>query len=137
VLRDYFHLSHGDDYEVETVEYCEDALASLRRRGFDVVLVLSLRAPWRTWPSLSLPARWVGSESAILFLKQLHALHRRVPVIIASARLDAEAEALRNGAFALVPKPILLEELDHVVATALSRQDPAVAESPERDRAES
>src|SRR2546425_700621 len=36
-------------YEVETIFYCDDALAMLLHRPFDLVLVLSLRAPWRTW----------------------------------------------------------------------------------------
>jgi DNA-binding response OmpR family regulator len=115
MLREYFNL--GDNYEVETVEYCDDALALLMRRTFDVVLVASLRAPWRAWPSLSHPARHLGGESAILFLKQLRALHSRVPVIVTSARLDAEAEALRNGAFSFIMKPFNLAELDRVVAT--------------------
>jgi DNA-binding NarL/FixJ family response regulator len=135
VFRDYFHLD--GKYEVETIEYCDDALALLLRRRFDVVLVLSLRAPWRTWPSLSLPARYIGSESAILFLKQLRALHSQVPVIVTSFRVDAEAEALRNGAFAFVLKPVLFSELDRALAAAsAATQNPAVSGSAEQGKVE-
>jgi DNA-binding NtrC family response regulator len=120
VSRDYFH--HGDDYEVESVEYCDDALTTLLRQPFDLVLVLSLRAPWRTWPSLSEPARHTGSESAILFLKQMRALHNPVPVLVVSGspKADVEAEALSNGAFAFIPKPVILAELDRVLTLALT-----------------
>src|SRR5262245_34186743 len=117
LFRDYFHL--GDKYEIETIEYCDDALALLLHRPFDLVLVLSLRAPWRTWPSLHLPTRHIGSESAILFLKQLRPLHSQLPVIVASARLDAEVEVLRNGAFAFIPTPCDLAELGRLIDRAL------------------
>jgi DNA-binding NtrC family response regulator len=129
VFREHFQLD--DNLEVETIQYCDDALALLRHRPFDLVLVLSLRVPWRTWPSLSSPARrkHIGSESAILFLKQLRALHSQVPVILASASPYAEAESLRNGAFAFIQKPFLLEELDRLVATAFAKdQSPTASE---------
>jgi len=111
-------------YEVETIFYCDDALAMLLHRPFDLVLVLSLRAPWRTWPSLSGPARRTGSESAILFLKQIHALHNPVPVLVVSGspRADVEAEALNNGAFAFIRWPFDVRELDRLVALALEAE---------------
>ena len=120
MLREYFH--QGDDYEVESVEYCDDALATLLRRPFDLVLLLGLRAPWRTWPSLSYPARRIGSESAMLFLKQLRSLHHPVPVVVVSGApsANAEAETLSCGAFAFVPKPVNLRELDDLVARAIA-----------------
>jgi DNA-binding NarL/FixJ family response regulator len=120
ILREYFH--HGHDAEIEAVEYCDDALALLLRRPFDLALVLSLRAPWKTWPTLSLPAWRIGSESAILFLKQVRALHNPVPVLVASGWLsaDLEKETRANGALAFLPKPIILAELGRVVARAFA-----------------
>jgi len=120
VLREYFH--HGDDYEVESVEYCDDALTVLLRQPFDLVLVLSLRAPWRTWPSLSIPARLISMESAIVFLKQMLAANIQVPVIVVSGSplAQAEEEALANGAFAWIQKPVNLTELDRLVARVLA-----------------
>jgi DNA-binding NtrC family response regulator len=120
LLRDYFQVCHSNDYEVVLIEYCDDALELVLHRPFDLVLLLSLRTPWRTWPILSSPARHMGSESAVLFLKQLRALHSQVPVIVASFRQDAGAETLRNGAFAFVLKPFDLAELDSLVALALA-----------------
>jgi DNA-binding NtrC family response regulator len=126
-LRDYFRVCHGDDYKVESVEYCDDALATLSR-PVDLVLLLSLRAPWRTWPSLSSPARHIGAESAMLFLKQMRALHNPVPVVLVSGWASAamEAEAFANGAFAVLPKPFVFAELDSLMALALAarRQTP-------------
>jgi DNA-binding NtrC family response regulator len=126
LFREYCHLD--ENHEVETVEYCDDALDLIVRRSFDLVLLLSLRAPWRTWPILSSPALHIGSESAIIFLKQLRALHSSVPVIVVSGRPDAETEALRNGAFAFIQKPIILSEVDRVVASALAKANSPASE---------
>jgi len=121
VVREYFHHVRGA--EVEAVEYCDDALALLLRRPFDLALVLSLRAPWRTWPSLSVPALHMGSESAILFLKQMRALHNPVPIIVLSGWPSAnlEEEALASGAFAVLPKPLKFADLDEVIRRADDR----------------
>ena len=68
------------DSEVESVGYCDDALPRLRRQPFDLVLVLSLNTPWRTWSSLSSPTpRNIASTSAIVFLKQMRGLYIQVP----------------------------------------------------------
>jgi CheY-like chemotaxis protein len=82
------YLDHRDS-EVESVGYCDDALILLRRRQlFDLVLILSLNAPWRTWSSLSSPTpRNIGSTSAIMFLKQMRVLYNQVPVIVVSGNL--------------------------------------------------
>ena len=115
-LREYFQVCHANDCDVESLEYCDDALMTLQRRPCDVVLLLSLRV-WRTWPGLDRPARHIGGESAILFLKQIRALANPVPVLLVSglSSADLEAEALANGAFAVVPKPIMFAELEHVL----------------------
>lgn len=134
VTRKLFgHIQHGGDYQIETVDYCEDALTVLQRRPFDVdvVLVLSLNAPWKTWPSLSSPTRVIGSKSAILFLKQMRALHSPVPVIVVSQLAQAKEEVLANGALAFIPNPFPnpfdVRELDRLVALALSaRRGPPV-----------
>jgi DNA-binding response OmpR family regulator len=121
VLREYF-LS-AQDVEVESVEFCDDALALLKQLPFDVAVLLSLRASWRTWPSLSSPTSRVGSESAILFLKQLRALHNSVPVILASARLDAQKAALANGA-AFLLKPFKPTELHEALRSITAARPP-------------
>ena len=115
VYRELFR-SFQRDYEVETADHCDDALTLLLRRSFDVVLVLSLRAPWRKFASFG-----GNVESGILFLKEMRALHSQVPAIVVSASTlpQAKEAALTNGAFAFIEKPFLVQELDHLVALAL------------------
>src|SRR5262245_34736785 len=54
------HLHRGDCYELESVQYCDDALEVLQGRPFDLVLVLSLHVPWRRWPRSYSPARHIN-----------------------------------------------------------------------------
>jgi len=118
MLTDYFH--YDDRYEIESVEYCDDALTVLQRR-FDLVLVLSLHVPWTMRPR-SYSATWrIDFANAILFLKHLRALHSPPPAILISGSLLAEAkeEALANGAFAFIPKPVDLAEFDRFVLLAI------------------
>jgi len=70
----------------------------------------------------SYSATWrIDFVNAILFLKHMRALHSPPPVILISGSLLAEVkeEALANGAFAFLPKPVDLAELDRFVALAL------------------
>ena len=112
LLFEYFHRGH--DYEVESVEYCDDAVTALLHRPFDLVLLLSIFSRWKTWPR----ARFSGIE----MLKQMRALHIPVPVLVVSQSILAEAkeEAVANGAFAFIPAPINLADLDRLVALALA-----------------
>lgn len=116
--REFFKALHGDDYEVETVEHCDDALALLLRRPCDVVLLLSLRAPWRAWPTSESLAR-LTNETGMLFLSKMRALHSDVPLIVVSGAIWLMDRVLANGAFAFVDKPPDLRELDRAVADAL------------------
>lgn len=135
VCREFLSLL-GDRYDVESIDYCDDALTLLRHRRFDAVLMLSLNAPWRTWSSLSSPAqsslgspaRRIEASSAILFLKQIRALLDPPPVIVVSGHLGAKATALANGAVAFVLKPIILAELEEALNAILvaSRLPPGV-----------
>jgi CheY-like chemotaxis protein len=115
------HLHHGDRYELELVQYCDDALALLERQRFDLVLVLSLHVPWRKWPRWHSPSRRIDLTNAILFLKHMRALPNPPPVILVSGSpfAEAEEEALAHGAFAFIRKPFDLAELDRFVRLAL------------------
>ena len=119
MLTDYFH--YDDRYEVESVDYCDDALAALQRRRFDLVLVLSLHVPWTMWPSSNSPAWRIDIANAILFLKHIRTVHSPPPVILVSGSLltEAKEEALANGAFAFIPKPVDLAEFDRFVLLAI------------------
>jgi len=124
MLKEYF--GYNNIYEGESIKYCEDALMMLRRRPFDLVLLLSFNAPWRTWSSLSSPAWNIESSSAILFLKQLRALLQPPPVIVVSGslRADVEASAFANGAFAFFHKPFKFADLDRLLALACAMPQP-------------
>ena len=113
------HFHHGDRYELESVQYCDDALALLKRHRFELVLVLSLHVPWRRWPRLYSPARRIAN--AFLFLKHMRAFRDPPPVILVSGSPLAEVEkqALAHGAFAFIRKPFDLRELDRFVVSAL------------------
>jgi CheY-like chemotaxis protein len=117
------HLHHADRYEIESVQYCDDALAVLQRQRFDLVLVLSLHVPWRRWPRGYSAARRIAN--AIRFLKHMRALPDPPPVILVSGSPHAEVEkhALAHGAFAFIPKPFDLAELDRFVVLALESQN--------------
>ena len=109
----------GDNYQIEMRDYCNDALLALRQQPSDLVLVLSLNAPWRTWPSLSEPTRFMGAKSAVIFLDQVRAMHIQVPVIVVSQFPYAREAALASGAFAFVD-PLDGHELDRLVSLALA-----------------
>jgi hypothetical protein len=69
MLTEHLHLGNG--YELEAVQYCDDALTLLQRQRFDLVLLLSLHEPWPRWHS---PAQRIDLTNAILFLKHVRAL---------------------------------------------------------------
>jgi CheY-like chemotaxis protein len=114
------HLHVGNGYELEAVQYCDDALTVLQGRGFDLVLVLSLHMPWPRWHS---PVQRIDLTNAILFLKHMRTLHNPPPVILVSGSplAEAEREALGHGAFAFIHKPFDLGELDRLVVLALEK----------------
>ena len=110
-MRQYFGLV--DDYELETVECCDEAMTTLLRQPFDLVLLLSLRVRWTR------NIAPVEYEEAMGFLHQMRTLHSTVPVVVASAAVGASEKAVSMGAFAFIPQPIQLEELRRVVTRAL------------------
>jgi hypothetical protein len=114
---------HGGDYQIEALDYCDDALMALRQQPFDLILVLSINAPWRAWPSLSGPTGFIGSQSAIIFLDQLRAMHIRIPVLVVTQSPYAKDQALANGAFGVVD-PFDEQQLDCLVSLALSADRP-------------
>ena len=115
------HLHGRNRYELESVQYCDDALAVLQGRRFDLVLVLSLHMPWPRWHS---PVQHIDLTNAILFLKHMRTLHNPPPVILLlrSPLAEAEKEALAHGAFAFIHKPFDLAEFDRIGVLALENR---------------
>ena len=86
ICTEYFRLRLGGDCEVESIAYCDDALQARSERRFDLMLLLSVFARWRTLPSRT--ARFGGFE----LLKRMQALDIQVPVLVVSASLLASRQ---------------------------------------------
>jgi CheY-like chemotaxis protein len=73
------------------------------------------------WPSSNSPAWRIDIANAILFLKHIRTVRSPPPVILVSGSLltEAKEEALANGAFAYIPKPVDLAEFDRFVLLAI------------------
>ena len=115
------HLHWGGRYEIESAAFCDHALVMLSLRRFDLVLILSLHVPWTIWPR-SYSSEWRADlMNAILFLKHMRTLPSPPPVILLSGSPLAavKEEALTSGAFAFIPKPVSLTELDRFIVLAL------------------
>ncbi len=102
LLSDVF----SDRYDVETALLGVDGLGLLLRRRPDVILL-----------DINMP-RMNGLE----VLRDIKRLDERVPVIVITGSRDigTAEEALKNGAFAYLPKPFQLQYVEHVVAAALA-----------------
>jgi CheY-like chemotaxis protein len=114
------HLQYDGLY-VESAAFCDQALAMLPLRRFDLVLILSLHVPWTIWPQ-SYSSEWRADlMNAILFLTHMRTLSSPPPAILLSGSPLAAVkdEALASGAFAFIPKPVALAELDRFVELAL------------------
>jgi DNA-binding NtrC family response regulator len=94
-------------YNVATATNGADALMAVSRQRPDVVL-LDIHMP-----------RMDGVET----LKEIMKTDQSIAVIMVTGNLelDITVEAIRNGAFAYVPKPFDLRYLDHLIAASLSR----------------
>src|SRR5262245_53543694 len=96
----------SDGYQVERAQSGEDALAQLQHRQYDL-LVVDVRMPGMTG------------------LEVTHAVHKEYPdlpivVMTAFGSMETAIEAIHEGAFDYLSKPIHLEELKDVVTRALA-----------------
>jgi DNA-binding NtrC family response regulator len=96
-----------EGYQVDWVQTGEDALAQLRQETYDL-LVVDVRMPGMTGLEVT---RAVRKERAAL------------PIVVMTAfgSMETTIEAIREGAFDYISKPMNLEELKSVVARALTR----------------
>lgn len=95
----------SEKLEVLTAETAKEGLESFRRSMPDVVL-LDVRLP---------------DQSGLELFQKIHALDAKVPVIVMTAfsRTDTAIEAIRNGAFDYLVKPVALKELRSLVNQAV------------------
>ena len=102
LFSDFF----GNRYEVETALSGLEGLTALLRQRPDLVLL-----------DINMPGM-----NGLEVLRDIKRLDERIPVIMVTANSEiAAAEyALKNGAFAYLPKPFQLQYAEHLVAAALT-----------------
>jgi DNA-binding NtrC family response regulator len=104
LFADFF----GDQYEVETAGNGVEGLTSMLERRPDLVLL-----------DINMPG-----VSGLQVLRDIKRLDERIPVIMVTANneIAAAEEALKQGAFAYLPKPFQLQYAAHLVAAAIDEK---------------
>jgi DNA-binding NtrC family response regulator len=99
----------GEGYQVDWVQTGAEALARLRQEAYHL-LVVDVRMPGMT-----------GLEVT----RTVHREYPRLPVVVMTAfgSMETAIEAIREGAFDYISKPMNLEELKNVVARALTQKE--------------
>jgi DNA-binding NtrC family response regulator len=104
-LKKWF-LSEG--FDVETAQNADEAITVLRARGIDLVL-LDIKMPGMNGVEFN---RWIhGFNSDIIVI-----------MMTAFASVDTAVEALKDGAYDYVGKPIDPDDLTHIVRNALEKR---------------
>lgn len=95
----------SENLEVITAGTAKEGLDSFRRHSPDVVL-LDVRLP---------------DQSGLELFRKIHDLDPKVPVIVMTAfsRTDTAIEAIRNGAFDYLVKPVAFKELRSLIKQAI------------------
>ncbi len=97
-----------DGYHVEAVENAKEALKALQNRSYDVVFV-DIKMPGMDGMELQEHIHRVDPQAAVI-------------IITAFASVDTAVQALKQGAFDYVTKPVNPDELSHLVLRALERR---------------
>jgi DNA-binding response OmpR family regulator len=105
LLSSFFEVDQ-EGYRVDSARNGETGLAALMAQRPDVVLL-----------DISMPGM-----SGLEVLKRIRLMDASIPVImVTAAPHKATSEALRNGAFAYIPKPFDFQYIDHLVRLATER----------------
>src|SRR3989339_5749 len=98
----------SDGFFVETAESADVAMVKLREHTFDIIL-LDIKMP---------------GMDGIEFNRQLRTIDKDVIVIIltAYASVDTAIDALKDGAFDYVSKPVDPDDLAHIIRNALEKR---------------
>ena len=107
--RLFAKVLEGEGYQVDWVQTGEAALTQLRQQSYDL-LVVDLRMPGMT-----------GLEVT----RTVHREYPLLPVVVMTAfgSMETAIEAIREGAFDYISKPMNLEELKNVLARALAQKE--------------
>ncbi len=106
--RLFAKVLEGEGYQVDWVQTGEEALSRLREKPYDL-LVIDIRLPGMTGLDVTRTAR-----------KEYPSLP--VIVITAFGSMETAIEAIHEGAFDYISKPMNLEELKHTVSRALAQR---------------
>src|SRR5215471_5545471 len=104
--RLFSKVLEGEGYHVECVHTGEDALVRLQQDAYDL-LVVDVR---------------MAGMTGIEVTRTLHQRYPNLPIVVMTAfgSMETAIEAIQDGAFDFLSKPIHLEELKSVVARALA-----------------
>jgi DNA-binding NtrC family response regulator len=94
-------------YDIDTAVCASDAVQTLERNRPDVLLL-----------DINMPG--VDGLTLLSFVRKTHA---KLPVIVITGNTDhrVSQKCLEQGAFAFAPKPLHLDYLDHLVASAVGQ----------------
>lgn len=106
MLGTFFHESQ-EPYEVDTAANGAEALSAIGLHRPDVILL-----------DFTMPGM-----DGLSVLKLIRNLDSRIRVIMLTGG-DCCADALRNGAFAYIPKPLNVQYIEHLVGAALEPARP-------------
>jgi two-component system response regulator AtoC len=107
--RLFAKVLEGEGYQVDWVQTGEEALSRLREKPYEF-LVIDIRLPGMTGLDVT---RTVRKEHPSLL----------VVVITAFGSMETAIEAIHEGAFDYISKPMNLEELKHIVSRALAQRE--------------
>jgi DNA-binding NtrC family response regulator len=98
----------SDGFFVETAESADEAMVKVREHTFDIIL-LDIKMP---------------GMDGIEFNRHLRSVDRDVIVIILTAypSVDSAIEALKDGAFDYITKPVDPDDLTHIIRNALEKR---------------
>jgi DNA-binding NtrC family response regulator len=106
--RLFAKVLEGEGYQVEWVQSGEDALTCLRDGTYDL-LVVDVQMP---------------GMSGLDVTREVRTEYPSLPVVVMTAfgSMETAFEAIREGAFDYISKPMNLEELKHTVSRALAQR---------------
>jgi DNA-binding NtrC family response regulator len=106
--RLFAEVLQSEGYQVDRAQTGEKALVQLRKEPYDL-LVIDVRLP---------------GMSGLDVTREVRKKHPDLPIVVMTAfgSIETAIEAIREGAFDYISKPMNLEELKQTVARALARR---------------
>ena len=107
ILRIIKDILSDEGYEVETAPDCQSAIKTLKKKDFDAVLT-DIRMP---------------DKDGVQVLKEIRSFNPNIPVIFMTgfASLESAMEAVKNGAFDYITKPLDYNKLKSIIKHAVDK----------------